>query len=101
RGALSPPVVDAQLIRAHAVRRRTVEIGIAWQARFDTGFDPGVAVRMVVAQVRHAEFARRAVIGAGTAGIVLDALEVGQYVDVAPPVRALRRPVVEILMLAA
>ena len=101
RRALSPSAIDAQLVRPDAVRRRAVEIGIARQPELDARLDPRVAVRVVVAQVRDAELARRAVIGARAACVALDAPEVGQHVDVAPPVCALGCPVVEVLVLAA
>ena len=62
---------------------------------------PGLAIRVVIAQVRHAELATGTVKLALAAFIALRTLEPGQQLAVAPALRTQPGPIVKVLRLAA
>ena len=65
------------------------------------GVQPSAAIRVIVAQFRHAEFAAGAVKLALTALVTFRTFEIGQDRTVIPSGRSLLRPVVIVLALSA
>jgi hypothetical protein len=55
-GVTAPAAAQRQLIGTDPVGARAIEIGIARVTRFDSGLDPGLAVRVVVSQVADRQF---------------------------------------------
>ena len=102
RGRVAAPMpAECELVGAQALVLCAVEVLAGRVAGLRAGRQPGLAVGMVVAQVRHAQLAGAAVVGVLAAGIAFRLLEQGQQFAVAPAGGAGRGPVVEVGPLAA
>ena len=97
----APTAPDGQLVSTDTKVRRRIEVGVARQAGLHARLHPGLAVRVVVAQVRDAELTLCAMEFAGPALITLGAAEVRQHAAVVPPHGPRPHPIGIVLMLAA
>ena len=97
----APVAAQGELVAPHAVGLGAIEVGRARVAGLGCGVQPGFAIGVVVAQVRHAQFASAAMEFVSATVIAFRAFEVGQHLLVAPAGRAQRRPVVVVGALAA
>src|SRR5690606_18105663 len=94
RGCIAAPMApQRKLVRPQPFGLCPVEVGVVRKARFGAGLQPCVAVRVVIAQIRDAEFTRRAMVFIGAALVAFGSLEKRQYLPIAPPVGAQPLPV--------
>src|SRR6185503_8983852 len=84
RGARSPAVTDRELVGAHAVVHRTVEVVGLRKSGLPRRLEPCAAIGMVVAQVGDAELPARAVVVGLSALVAFGALEERQHAAVVP-----------------
>src|SRR5690606_25294995 len=97
----TPMPPQRQLIRAKAGIVCPIEVFGRCKAGLRSCIQPGLAIRMVVSQVRHSKLATAAMIFALASLITLRAIEIRQDIAIAPAMRPRLLPTIEISMLAA
>lgn len=101
-GRIAAPVpAQGELIGAEAFTERTVEVRVAREAGLHNGFDPRIAVRVVVAKIGDAQLSACAVELAFAACVVLRSAKVRQHIAIAPAPGTETLPIVEVRVLAA
>ncbi len=101
RGGAAPAVARGELVVADPFLRGAVEVVIARIAEIERALDEGLADRVVVRHVGHAERSAGAVQIALAAGLMFGAAEIRQHVVERPAGVAELSPLVEVLRLAA